>query len=60
MDSLSEAFEALFMEGLYRFALQCVCKIERLFSVECNSYYVFRGGDLCSCLAGRYRFSFGM
>lgn len=48
------------MEGLYRFALQCVCKIERLFSVECNSYYVFRGGDLCSCLAGRYRFSFGM
>ena len=38
------------MEGLYRFALQCVCKIERLFSVECNSYYVFRGGDLCSCL----------
>lgn len=34
MDSLSEAFEALFMEGPYRFALQCVCKIERLFSVN--------------------------
>ena len=34
MDSLSEVFEALFMEGPYRFALQCVCKIERLFSVN--------------------------
>lgn len=34
MDSLSEAFEALFMEGPYRFVLQCVCKIERLFSVN--------------------------
>lgn len=34
MDSLSEVFEALFMEGPYRFVLQCVCKIERLFSVN--------------------------